>query len=222
MKNLTLIIPAKYESESLPTVLNELKQFECKKIIVLSNDDNETINSINNFQDIEILRQKRPGYGNALIEGIHYCKTEYFCIFNADGSFDPLELNGMYQLLNKYDLVFASRYQKNSGSDDDNLITLIGNYFFTKIGKIFFKLPITDILYTYVMGHTNKTQSLNLSRENFSFCIELPIKAYKKKLKITSSSSFERKRIAGKKKVNAFKDGFIILQNMINLFFNNE
>ena len=33
MKNLTLIIPAKNESESLPTVLNELKKFNYKIIL---------------------------------------------------------------------------------------------------------------------------------------------------------------------------------------------
>jgi hypothetical protein len=31
--------------------------------------------------------------------------------------------------------------------------------------------------------------------------------------------SFERKRIAGKKKVNAFKDGSLILKKLTELFF---
>ena len=34
----------------------------------------------------------------------------------------------------------------------------------------------------------------------------------------TSLPSYEKKRIAGKKKVNAFKDGFLILLEMIKLF----
>ena len=32
MKDLTLVIPAKWESESLPLVLKELKKYNCKKI----------------------------------------------------------------------------------------------------------------------------------------------------------------------------------------------
>ena len=35
MKNLTLVIPAKQEKESLPKVLNELKKYKVKKIVVL-------------------------------------------------------------------------------------------------------------------------------------------------------------------------------------------
>ena len=34
MKNLTLVIPAKEEKESLPQVLNELKKYKIKKIVV--------------------------------------------------------------------------------------------------------------------------------------------------------------------------------------------
>ena len=49
MKNLTLIIPAKNEVESLPQVLNEIKNYECKIIVILEDSDLKTINSIKNF-----------------------------------------------------------------------------------------------------------------------------------------------------------------------------
>ena len=77
----------------------------------------------------------------ALKKGIKTVDTEFLCIFNADGSFNPKELGLMINKLrdDKYDFVFASRYEKNCGSDDDTLVTLIGNYIFTFLGKIFFK-----------------------------------------------------------------------------------
>ena len=221
MENLTLLIPAKFESESLPSVLDELKKFNYKICIILKETDSSTINSIVDF-DVEIIHQKGIGYGDALIEGINYCKTKYFCIFNADGSFNPVEIDGIMKQIeeNNSDFVFASRYEKNAGSDDDTIITLIGNYFFSLIGKIFFKLGISDILYTFVVGNTSKAKSLNISSKDFRFCVELPIKAKKNNFKIDVFPSFERKRIAGKKKVNAFKDGSLILKKLIELFFN--
>ena len=69
MKNLTLVIPAKNEKDCLPQVLDELKEFECKKLIVVDKYDVGTIDSIKN-KDCEILEQKTSGYGNAIIEGI--------------------------------------------------------------------------------------------------------------------------------------------------------
>jgi len=223
VKNLTLIIPAKNEKESLPYVLDEIKNLDCKKKVILASDDLETIDAIKNL-DAEIVYQNNRGFGDALISGINSVDTDYFCIFNADGSFDPSELTNMMLLIKESnsDFIFASRYQDNSGSKDDTIITLIGNTIFTLLGKIFFRLPITDILYTYVLGHTKKAKELELSIKDFGFCVELPIKAKRMNMKLLSSSSYERKRIAGFKKVSAFKDGLLILIHMIKLFIKNK
>ena len=220
MENLTLLIPAKFESESLPSVLTELKKFNYKICVILKETDLMTINSIKNF-NIEVIYQKGVGYGNALIEGINNCKTKYFCIFNADGSFNPNEISEIMKKINtnKTDFIFASRYEKKAGSEDDTFITLIGNYFFSFVGKIFFKLEISDILYTFVVGDTSKAKILNILSTDFQFCVELPIKVKRKKFTMDVYPSFERKRIAGKKKVNAFKDGSLILKKLTELFF---
>ena len=222
MNNITLIIPAKYEKESLPQVLLELKKFSFNILVILEPTDHETIDSIKNFE-CKIIHQTNKGYGNALILGIKNVKTEYFCIFNADGSFNPVEILVMYNKLKNEDrdIIFASRYEKNAGSDDDTVITKTGNFIFTFLGRFLFKLPITDILYTFVLGKTRIALDLNLQSPDFAFCVELPIKAQKKNYKISSIPSYERIRIAGKKKVNAIRDGFYILKKMIVMFFNN-
>ena len=217
MSNLTLIIPAKNEAESLPSVLNELKNFNFNKIVILESSDKSTIESIRNY-DCEILFQNEKGYGNALIQGINNAKTEYLCIFNADGSFDPKYLGEMLELCKNRDLIFASRYLKEAGSDDDTILTKIGNYIFSLLGNIFFSLKLSDILYTYVLGKTKSFQKLDLKSNDFCFCVEMPIKAKRLGMDITDTPSFERKRIAGKKKVNEFKDGLKILLFMIKSF----
>ena len=43
---------------------------------------------------------------------------------------DPAYLEEMLKLCLDKDFVFASRYLPKGGSDDDNLITYIGNHFF--------------------------------------------------------------------------------------------
>ena len=220
MENLTLVIPAKKEKESLPIVLEELKKYNLKKLIVLEKNDVETINSINDNYS-KLVFQINSGYGDAIRLGIENVQTEFFCIFNADGSFNPSELKNMINLINKEnaDLVFASRYESDWGSEDDTLVTRVGNYIFTKIGNIFFNLNITDILYTFVIGKTAHAKLLKLNQKDFRFCVELPIKAKRNQSILGTSKSHERKRIAGKKKVNALKDGFFILQHMVYLFF---
>ena len=221
MSELTLLIPAKQESESLPIFLEELKKFDFKILIVLDENDIDTINVINQRDNLEILYQKNTGYGSALIEGINHITTKYFCIINADGSMNPNELNNMLKTIKENnDLVFGSRYLQNAGSEDDDLITVVGNYIFSFLGKIFFNLKINDILYTYTIGNTELIKNLNLKFKDFKICVELPIKAHRANLKYLAVPSFERKRIAGKKKVKPFLDGLQILIGMSFLFFN--
>ena len=218
MKELTLVIPAKDEAECLPRVLDELKNFDCKKIIIIPETDLNTRNSIKNF-DCKIITQKTGGFGSALILGIKEVETNFLCIFNADGSFDPQYLKNMYnELLNNRDFVFNSRYENSGGSDDDTFLTLVGNKIFTFICNLLFRLNISDVLFTYVMGKTLAFKSLDLKRKDFRFCIELPVLAKFKKYKFISKPSYERSRLSGRKKVNELKDGFLILLCILKLF----
>jgi len=223
MKDLTLIIPTKKEVESLPIFLKELKDLDCIKLVVLQKEDLETIESIKDNPDIKILEQSKNGYGNALIEGINAVQTKYCCIINADGSMDSKYLRTMYDECKDKDFIFASRYQKpGGGSNDDDIVTFIGNKFFTLLGNIFFKLKISDILFTYILGKTESFKKLKLNSHDFRICVELPINAKRLNLNYKCIPSFERSRIGGKKKVNAIKDGLLILFEMIRLFFKKD
>ena len=216
MENLTLIIPAKNEEESLPIFLTELIDFNIKALIVLPDKDEKTKDSIKNFKNIKIISQKKDGYGSAIIEGLSEVETEYCCIINADGSMDPKYLSSMLNECIEKDLVFASRYENfKAGSDDDTIITYLGNKIFSLLGNLLFNLNISDILYTYILGKTNSFRKLNLKNHDFRLCVEIPIKAKKKNFKYSTLPSYERNRIAGKKKVNALKDGFLILLGIL-------
>ena len=218
MKELTLVIPAKNEAECLPIVLDELKNFDCKKLIIIPKTDLDTLNAVKNF-DCKIITQDEDGFGNALIQGIKEVETNFLCIFNADGSFDPKYLKNMFHELSKnYDFVFNSRYENSGGSEDDTFLTYIGNRIFTFICNLLFGLNISDVLFTYVMGKTSAFKTLNLRRKDFRFCIELPVLVKFKKYKLISKSSYERSRLSGKKKVNELKDGFLILLCILTMF----
>ena len=67
------------------------------------------------------------------------------------------------------------------------------------------------------MGKSHAFKKLDLKNTDFTFCIELPVKAKLNKFDCISLPSYERSRISGKK-VNEFKDGFLILISIIRLF----
>ena len=217
MKNLTLVIPAKNEESSLPVVLNEIKNYDCSIIVVLEETDKATIEAIKDF-DCKVIFQSGSGYGNAIIQGINNVQTNYLCIFNADGSFDPKYLDEMLKLCENQDYVFTSRYLREGKSDDDTILTQVGNFIFSTLGKILFSLKLSDILYTFILGKTKSFQSLNLTSNDFCLCVEIPIKVKRMNALYLDIPSYERKRIAGFKKVSEFRDGLKILFAMIKYF----
>ena len=91
--------------------------------------------------------------------------------------------------------------------------------FLLKLEIFFFSLNISDILYTFLLGKTDSFKKLNLISNDFCLCVEIPLKAKKAGMKFIDLASYERKRLAGAKKVNEFRDGLKILLYMVKSFF---
>ena len=80
---------------------------------------------------------------------------------------------------------------------------------------------MNDILHTFFICKNSSFKKINFEHYNFGFCVELPIKVEKLKLKYDVIPTIERKRLAGEVKVRSFVDGVKILQSMLKLFFTN-
>ena len=59
--------------------------------------------------------------------------------------------------------------------------------------------------------------SVILNSDDFTLCLELPVKVHQQKLRYTEILSEERERYAGKTKVNAFFDGLKILKGIYSI-----
>ena len=224
MKNkISIIIPCKNEKLSLDAVLKELKKLKLidEIIIVLDSKKDNSIEVIKKNKCRYII-QKNKGYGSAIIEGFKKAKNNYGCIFNADHSFKPNYLKKMFTLSKTNDFIFGTRYKGNSGSEDDSLLTYIGNKIFSFICRNFLNIRLTDVLYTYVLCNTKKFNSIKFKNSDFRLCVELPHNVSKKSFKYTEISMFERRRLAGEKKVNEFKDGFLISMEIIRCFLSKK
>ena len=221
--NLTLLIPCKNDRLNLINVIDTIKKkYPDLKILVVTNNENDFDPLLQKkFNNIKRINQKLPGFGSALKEGIDLIDTKFFIIHVADGSFDIDIIGKMYELSKNYDFIFCDRYMKNGDSDDDTLLTWFGNHFFTKMSKYLLNIKLNDVLYTHVLCNTEVTKSLNLERSDFTFCIELPFKVFKNNNSVKSLPTREKKRLSGKKNVNEFRDGFLILIYIFKLFFLN-
>ena len=122
------------------------------------------------------------------------------------------------EILNDADFVFGTRYLNDTKSDDDTLITKFGNFFFTKLVNILFKIKTSDVLFFYVLGKKENVTKLNLKQRDFTICTEFLIKSYKN-FKCKEILSKERKRLYGVSKINKVFDGIKILINILIMYF---
>lgn len=221
MNKSSIILLGKEDKDLLLKVISELLNINSiGEIIVVT--DNPSIKILFNKNDIEVktIYQEEKGYGAAIKAGFNFVKNDFAFIFNGDGSFNPDSINKMINMTKKNDFIFCSRYHKEAGSDDDTIVTLIGNKIFSFLGKLLFGLKINDILYTYVLCNVRKFNHLDLKNNDFRLCVELPILIKKKGFSYDMTPSKERSRISGVKKVNAIKDGSLILLEMFKQFLN--
>ena len=223
MKEITIIIPARNEEASLKKLFRKFKLYKkyYKEIIVVDGKSSDKTIQIAKKNNCRIIRQKNLGYGDAIILGVEEVKTQYFIVFDADGSKDPRYLSKFYNKLkkDKTEIIYAERYGKGAGSLDDTLVTYIGNRIFTIIGKFFFNLQLNDILHTFFLCEVKKFNEIDFKYKDFSFCVEFPIKVKRHNFLCSYIPTIEKKRYSGVPKVRSFIDGLKILNGMIVLFF---
>ncbi len=223
MKDIEILIPTYNEEDNIETVINELNQNGFYNITLLdANSTDQTVLIAKKYNCKIILdNDKINGFGGSVINGLNKVESDYFCIFDGDGSFNPDDIFKMKKKIDEnYDFVFASRYVNGEISEDDDVYSKFGNFFFTKIVRILFNINTSDVLFLYVLGKKNNIKKINLVQKDYSICSEFIIKAYKN-FKCTEILSKERKRLHGKSKVNKVLAGLTLFINIIKLRITN-
>lgn len=219
MDNIEILIPTFNEAENIEAVIKELNSNGFFNITLLDANSSDLTVDIGKKFNCKIIsdNEKIKGFGGSLINGLNKLENDYFCIFDGDGSFNPKDIIKMKnKILDGYDFVFASRYINGEISDDDDIFSKFGNYFFTKIVRILFSINTSDALFLYVLGKKSNIQKMQLIQKDYSICSEFIIKAYKN-FQSTEILSKERKRLHGQSKVNKVLAGLTLFINIIKL-----
>ena len=209
--SISVIIPTLNEAGCLKKVIEEIPKIVAEIIVVDGGSTDDTVELAKSL-GVKVVIQENKGLGDALMLGIKSSHENIVVLLDGDGSFNPQDILGLVNLIHQgNEVVFGTRYHRDSGSQDDTPVRYLGNQFFTALMRLIFKVNLTDSLFTYVAAKRSALENLNLKYPGFEFCIEFPIKVHLSGLSYTEMPSFERKRIAGKSKVNAFIHGTIIL-----------
>lgn len=161
---------------------------------------------------IPVIRQVKPGRGEAFRMAVSHAKGDLLIFFSPDGNENPADIPKLVSLLKAgNDLVIASRFMKNSRNEEDDKVLKFrawANKGFTLFVKLFWGGNVTDTINGYRAIRKDLFKKLNLDAEGFAIEFQMTIRALKAKAKIAEIPTIEGNRIGGASTSYAIPTGF--------------
>ena len=212
MKELTLIIPAKNEAESLPIVLSELDKYNFKIDIILHPSDIQTIQAIQKY-NINIGYQKNMGYGAAIKTGLKNCRNEW--IFQTDGDAE-YDVNDLLKLMKKTkvsDLVVTYRLKKKYKTS-----RIVISWIYNVILRILFHTDFKDISTGSRLINRSILKKIKLISNSPFLGAELAIKSKYKGFKVSEVGINTYPRTFGTGSSVSLENILLTIKEMVTLF----
>jgi len=201
MVQTTLIILTRNEIEGLKSLVRKIPFESVDEFFAV--DYKSTDGTVKYFekQGIPVIRQKKPGRGQAFLLSARKAKGKYLIFFSPDGNENPSDIPQIVRLLKKgNDLVIASRFLKGSRNEEDDQILKLrkwANQGFSLLARIFWGGKVTDTINGYRGISIEAFQKLYLDSTGYALEYQMTVRALKLKMKIAEIPTIEGNRIGG-------------------------
>jgi glycosyltransferase involved in cell wall biosynthesis len=217
--SVTLLVPTLNEIEGMKHIMPQIEKDWCDQILVVDGRSTDGTVEYARAQGYDVIVQKKPGVRNAYLEVFPHVKGEMVVTFSPDGNSVPRLIPELARKIEAgYDMAIASRYCVGARSDDDDLLTAVGNWMFTKLINLLHGGSYTDAMVIFRAYRTSLFYDLDLD-DDAAYATEklfrtvigveplLSIRAAKKKLKVCEIPGPEPRRIGGERKLQPFRWG---------------
>ena len=214
IKDLTIIILAKNELETLKELIPKLKKLS-KDVLLVDGHSRDETKLFCKKNKIRFFLDNKLGKGDAQRIGASKAKNDKIIFIDGDGAHDLKDVKKIYKLLKqKNDLVVCSRqtggsYDLDLDAGFSSLVRATGVIFLVILFNKLFKTRFTDILYSLKGTTKSKFKKINTKQNGFTIEIDILICSINKKLKIVEIPSRE----------NARKYGVSKLPTIVGLYF---
>ena len=223
---LTVLIPCLNEEETIEKCVKKSKNMLKKnniegEVLVIDNNSTDRSYKIAKKAGARVIKEKKKGYGNALISGINQAYGKYIIMGDADCSYDfdmcPLFLE---KLEDNYDIVIGNRFK---GGIEKGAMSFshkyIGNPSLSFIGRVLYKTKIRDFHCGLRGFNKEKIIGLNLQSPGMEFASEMICKGTLNNLSFYEIpiKLYRDGRIKTRSHLNSIKDGLRHLKLMIKI-----
>lgn len=181
---LTILMPCLNEKATLETCIRKALGFFASsgvagEVVIADNGSTDSSQAIAEKAGARVIDVPERGYGAALLAGIRGARGRYVVMGDADDSYDFEHLEAMLaELRAGKDLVMGNRFQ--GGIADGAMPALhryLGNPVLSRIGRLFYRVPIGDFHCGLRGFSRDAIQRLRLQAPGMEFASEMVVKA---------------------------------------------
>ena len=198
----SILIPALNEEEPIIRVLAEIPEVLCHQIIVVDNGSVDRTAERAKNCGAQVVVEKRRGYGNACLAGIHHIRagTEVVVFLDADHSDYPEELPLLTRPIyeGRYDLVLGSRSLIRENRSFLRFHQAWGNRICLMLIRLFYGFQFSDMGPFRAIRYKSLTK-LGLKDLTWGWNAEMQIRAVQEGLRILEVPVRYRERIGQSK-----------------------
>ena len=210
MRDLTIVLPAYNEAESLPEALEQcgefIKQVRELDVEVLVVDDGSSDGTAALIKELSTTRpwlrairhSVNSGYGAALKTGFAGANGRLVFYTDSDNQFDILELREILPLIEGADLVAGFRVYRF-----DPLTRLVVSWVYNRLVRVLFRVPVRDVDCSFKLMRRERLDRLVLISDDFFIDTEIVARARKWNWRIKEVGVRHYPRRKGKTTVDA-------------------
>ena len=207
--DISIILPAKDEADSLKSLLPKLRQLYPEEEIIVVNDGStdDTIDICNANQVKVISHVYSMGNGSAIKTGTRNATGRYLVFLDADGQHDPNDIIRLLEQLDAgYDMVVGARQPGTHAS----FARRIANTFYNKLASWMTGYPIEDLTSGFRAARARHfVKFLYLLPNKFSYPTTSTMAFFRSGLPVGYIPIKTTKREGkGKSHIRLFHDGF--------------
>jgi len=156
----------------------------------------------------ELIQQKYPGYGGAILTGVEYTNSENIMLFSPDGNHDVADIPKLIKKIEEgFDQVVVTRFGKTSINLDAGFVDTFGNKMFVFLVNILFGGHWSDTLTGHRIITRKAMLEISLSDLGMDSTQQMSIRGLKKNQKITEIEGNEWERVGGQRKMRPLNTG---------------
>ena len=191
----SVVMPCLNEAQTLETCIRKAQKAIVEhglagEVIVADNGSTDDSPQIAERCGACLVPVPQKGYGAALLAGITAARGKYVIMGDSDDSYDFLQLFAFVEKLRQgQDLVMGCRFPRGGGMILPGampwLHRWLGNPALTAIGRIFFKVPVSDFYCGYRAFRRDALDWKSFRTTGMEFAYEMLVKSTFHQLKIS-------------------------------------